>query len=231
MRHVTLAKAVLIAATVSALWLADASVAQVLRRDREGPSANRVKIVNMLTEARRLAGDAATRRKEAVEGRIPDRSKSRRESREERWIELSNADRLKRFGQARSKYLSAVAKAAEAEAFLKKHPGVALDEAPTAARGRLSEQYALTLVAECRFRMAENLGTPRDWRKLASLALKVDSDSAEAKQLIEDIKAKEEEIKKAEQEKREEAKRKREEQEKDKKESSQDDAKDDDTSD
>jgi len=194
-------------------------------RDEEGPSENRIKIVNMLTEGRRLAVEGGRLRKEAIEGRVPDRSKPKSEG--EKWIDLTDEQRLSRFAEARTKFAAAVTKAAEAQDFLNKHPGTALDEAPSAIQKRWTEQYALTIVADCRFRMSKDIGTVQDWKKLAAMAVKADKDSAEARQLVEDIKKKEEEIKEAAREKREEEARKKKEEAESKKD---DDAKSDDES-
>jgi hypothetical protein len=189
----------LVVAVITILCLPAALSAQRLRDRDRGPSVNRRKILEMGVEAQKLAAEGAKLRKEAVEGRVPDKSRPRtgEGEKEPKWIELTSAERLRRFAQARAKYLAAVAKAAEAEAFLKKHPGIALEDRPTTGKERLTEQYAATVVAEARFRMAEDIGTIAQWKKLAAQALKADKDSLEAQRLVEEIKKREQEEREA----------------------------------
>jgi hypothetical protein len=166
-------------------------------RDRDVPDVNRVKVVNMLAEARKANVEAVRLRKEAVEGRIPDRSKSRQKSKGPRWIDLTPGQRMARFREAKKNHTTAVRKAAEAENFLKKHPKVTLDKAPATAKKKCLEEYAVTLVAEARFRMEKSLGALQQWQRLCDQALKLDRTSAEARQLAKELKALAEEQKKA----------------------------------
>ena len=180
----------LIAATValSLLILATAVAAGPLRRDRDGPSASRVKLLEMVREARKANAEALKLRREAVEGKIPDRSKSRSEDRKERWIELTDKERLSRFASAKKLHTTAVTKSAEIQQYVKKHPGVALEGTPETGIERLKRDYGLTLVAEARFRMSEKIGTIRDWQRLAAQALKLDKTSTEAQRLNQELK-------------------------------------------
>jgi hypothetical protein len=198
-------------ATVTLLMavLASGVVAGRLRRD--GPSQNRIKIVNMLTEGRKLAIEAGELRKEAIAGRIPDKSAPRDEDgkRKSKWIELKQSERLSRFAKSKSKLAAAINKAAEAEAFLKKHPNVALDATPATIKEKWTDEYARTVVAEARFRMAEEIGKLADWKRLATQALKINKDCIEAQRLNEEIKTLEEEMKKEAEAKRKAAAEKR----------------------
>lgn len=212
MRHVMKVAAVVVLMAV----LASGGIAGPLRRD--GVSQNRIKIVSMIVEGRKLAIEAGTLRKEAIAGRIPDKSAPRGEDgqRKPKWIELKNSERLSRFAKSKSKLAAAINKAAEAEAFLKKHPSVALEAAPGTIKEKWTGEYARTVVAEARFRMAEEIGKLADWKRLATQALKIDKDCTEAQRLNDEIKALEEQQKKEAEaqrkaaiEKRKEAARKR----------------------
>lgn len=172
------------------LALPQVGLAQRRLRDRDGPSEGRVESVELIREARKLAGEATVLRTEAIEGKVPDRSKPAGdgESKRDRWIDLTDQERLTRFAGARNKYLQAVKKAAEAEEFVKKHPNVMSEDVPEVVKGNISKEYALTYVAEARFRMQKQIGTIADWQKLAAQALKIDKDSDEAQRLTEELK-------------------------------------------
>ena len=175
-------------AVVLSLVLSAAVYAARPRRDRDGPSAARVELLEMVRLARKANAEALQLRREAVEGRIPDRSKPAGRDREERWIELTDAQRLARFASAQKNHTTAIRKTMEIEQYVKKHPGVALEGTPEAGLEKLQKDYAVTLVAEARFKMSKKIGTIRDWQKLVLQALKLDKDSAEAQQLDQELK-------------------------------------------
>ena len=162
-----------------------------------GPSANQIKMGKMIVESQKLAIKGGELRREAVAGRIPGESAPRGEdgNREANWIELKQGERLSRFAKSKSKLVKAINKAAEADAFLKKHPNAA----PAAWSGMFKEkwtdEYVRTLVAEAQFRMAEEIGKLSDWKRLASQALKIDKDCVEAQGLNEEIKTLEKKLK------------------------------------
>jgi len=175
-------------AVVLSLALSAALYAAPPRRDRDGPSAARVELLEMVRVARKANAEALQLRREAVEGRIPDRSKPAGKDREERWIELTDAQRLSRFASAQKNHTTAIRKTMEIEQYVKKHPGVALEGTPEAGLEKLQKDYAVTLVAEARFKMSKKIGTIRDWQKLALQALKLDKTCAEAQQLDQELK-------------------------------------------
>jgi len=175
-------------ASVLSLVLSTAVYAAPRRRGRDGPSAARVELLEMVRVARKANAEALVQRREAVEGKIPDRSKPVGRDREQRWIILTDAQRLARFASAQKNHTAAIRKSLEIQNYVKKHPGVALEGTPETALEKLQRDYAVTLVAEARFRMSKEIGTIRDWQKLALQALKLDKTCAEAQQLDRELK-------------------------------------------
>jgi hypothetical protein len=162
-----------------------------------GPSANQIKMGKMIVESQKLAIKGGELRKEAVAGRIPDKSASRDEDgkREANWIELKQGERLSRFAKSKSKLANAINKMAEADAFRKKHPNAASAATLGMYKKMWTDEYVRTVVAEAQFRMAEEIGKLSDWKRMVNQALKLDKDCIEAQGLNEKIKALEEKLK------------------------------------
>ncbi|MBN2582527.1 MAG: hypothetical protein JXL80_05620 [Planctomycetes bacterium] len=173
-----------------ALLTAAASPALAGPRDRDDNDvdSSRLKVSGMLAEARKLGQEAGLLTREAIEGRIPDRTKPAGEgNREDRWIELTDKERLLRFSDAKKKFDASFRKVGEVEEFLKSHPDIVRENIPAEAKKKLQEACARTLVAEARFRMSKDLGTAAQWQKLIEQALKLDPDSTEAKRAQEEL--------------------------------------------
>ncbi|NIA21674.1 MAG: hypothetical protein GWP05_06855 [Anaerolineaceae bacterium] len=190
MRTARIARYVVIAAV--ALGLAAPQVAGQRRRGRDDDhvNRNRLKMAGLLDEARKLGLEAGALTREAVRGKIPDRTKPAKEGqkKEDRWIELTTKERLDRFAKAKKKFDASFRKVGEVEKFLKTHPDIIRENIPAEAKKKLQRACAMTLVAETRFRMSENLGAITSWRKLASQALKIDKECLEAQRLDKELK-------------------------------------------
>jgi len=175
-----------------ALGLAAPHVAGQRRRVRDDDhiNRNRLKMAGLLDEARKLGLEAGALAKEAVRGKIPDRTKPAKEGqeKEDRWIELTTKERLDRFAKAKKKFDASFRKVGEVEKFLKTHPDIIRENIPAEAKKKLQRACALTLVAETRFRMSENLGTIKSWQKLISQALKLDKECIEAQRVNKELK-------------------------------------------
>ena len=213
-----IARYVVIAA-IALLFAAPHAVGQRRRAgDDDQINRNRLKMAGLLDEARKLGLEAGALTKEAVQGRIPDRTKPAAEgqSREDRWIELTQKERLDRFDQAKKKFDASFRKVGEVEKFLKSHPDIIRENLPAEAKKRLQRACAMTLVAETRFRMSEDLGTVKSWQKLVSQALKLDEECVEAQRLDSQLKEMAAEKKDAKQEKKDEESKEKEDTGKDK---------------
>jgi len=163
------------------------------RGDDDDLNRNRLKMAGLLDEARTLGQEGGQLTREAVEGRVPDRTKPAAEgegAREERWIELTDEERLSRFADARKKFDASFRKVTEVEEFLKTHPDIIRENIPAEAKKKLQQACSRTLVAEARFRMSKDLGTASQWRKLIDQALKLDADSVEARRAQEELQKK-----------------------------------------